>query len=90
MSKMLARYIYSHCRKSCMLYIRIDSTTVPIYPEVTEVTAAQQKVSEDNFTVGNCHGSSYKLTETPQKRGRLDYTKIWLTKRQLLKISNFN
>lgn len=54
-----------------MLYIRIDSTTVAIYPEVTEVTAAQQKVSEDNFTVGNCHGSSYKLSETPQKRGRL-------------------
>lgn len=75
-----------------MLYnnIRIDFTSVAIYLEVTEDTAAQQKVSEDNFTVGNSGSSSYKLIETPQKQGRLDYTEIWLTKRRLLKISHFN
>ena len=92
MSKMLAEYIYSHCRKIHVLYNnnRIDSTSMAIYLEVTEVTAAQQTVSEDNFTVGNSYGSSYKLTETPQKWCRLDYTEIRLTKRRLLKISNFH
>lgn len=45
MSKVLAEYIYFHCRKSHMLYnnIRIDSTSVATYLEVMEDTAAQQK-----------------------------------------------
>jgi len=45
MSKMSAEYIYSHCRKSHVLYnsIRINSTAMAIYLGVTEVTAAQQK-----------------------------------------------
>lgn len=47
-------------------------------------------ISEDNFTVGNPHSSSYKLTETPHKLHILDYTEIWLKIRRLLKNGNFN
>lgn len=42
--------------------VRMVSASMVTYLEVTEVTAAQPKV-EDNFTVGNFHSSSYKLTE---------------------------
>lgn len=37
------------------------------YLEVTEISATQHKLSEDNFTAGNSPSRSYKLTVTPQR-----------------------
>lgn len=52
-----------------MLYNnQIDYSSTGTY---IKVTAAKQKVSEDNLTVGNSYSSSYKLTETSQEHRRL-------------------